>query len=153
MGFEELSEDDLTRWLSGWVSDVAAVARVETQAGVDAGRVTVSVQGELTRVELTAAAMQLGPEQLGHGIERAYGQAYLAAVQDVEKILHRITEDVEENPALVSRINQLRAKYVDLHGLKEILRRRRGQHDPEWDDPSEWDPSADPLKRGIPRRF
>lgn len=153
MGFEDLADDELIRWLRGWIGDVSAAVPIETAATENAGEVTVSVQGELTRVELTAAAMQLGPEQLGHGIERAYGQAYLAAVQDVEKILHRITEDVEANPALVSRINQLRAKYVDLHGLKEILRRRRGQHDAEWDDPSEWDPSADPLKRGIPRRF
>ena len=127
MGFEELADDDLIRWLRGWVSDVAAAAPVQTQAGADAGRVTVSVQGELTRVELTAAAMQLGPEQLGHGIQRAYGQAYLGALQDVEKILHRITEDVEENPTLVSRIHQLRANYVDLNGLKKILKRRQGE--------------------------
>jgi hypothetical protein len=151
MGFEDLADDELIRWLRGWIGDVSAAVPIETAATDIAGEVTVSVQGELTRVELTAAAMQLHAEQLGQGIHRAYGQAYLAAVQEVEKILHHITQDVEQNRALVSRINQLRANYVDLQGLQKILKRRQGEHDAEWEDPSEWDPSADPLERGIPR--
>lgn len=148
MGFEELPDDDLIRWLRGWIGDVAA--KVPIESPVDAGEVTVSVEGELDRVQLTAAAMTLKPEQLGHAIERAYVQAYQAALADFDQILDRIVQDVESNPSVVARIKQLRAAYTDLAGLKAILKRRQRQTDPQsgWDEP-EWDPARDPLRRGI----
>lgn len=149
MGFEQLPDDELIRWLRGWLGDVAG--KVPIEAPADAGHLTVSVSGELERVQLTDLAMTLTPEQLGQAIERAYVQAYQAALLDVEKILDRIVQDVESNANVVARIKQIRAQYTDLAGLKAILKRRQQHAHAEsgWEEPPEWDPARDPLRRGI----
>lgn len=149
MGFEELTDEELMRWLRSWIGDASAVAPIEAPA--DVGQITVTVQGELDRVQLTAAAMELRPDQLGEAIERAYVQAYQAALLQVDQILDRISQDVEGNRALVARIKRIRTDYTDLRGLKAILKRRQRNADPDtgWEDPTEWDPAADPLRRGI----
>ncbi|WP_205877921.1 hypothetical protein [Mycobacterium camsae] len=69
----------------------------------------------------------------------------------VEQILDRIVQDVAGNAKLVARIKQIRAHYTDLAGLKAILKRRQRHADAEsgWEEPPEWDPAKDPLRRGI----
>lgn len=149
MGFEELADDELVRWLRSWIGEASATAPIEASANV--GQITVTVQGELDRVQLTTAAMELRPDQLGEAIERAYVHAYQEALLQVDQILDRISQDVDGNRALVTQIKEIRTNYSDLKALKTILKRRQRNADPEsgWEDPTEWDPAADPLRRGI----
>jgi hypothetical protein len=150
VGFEELGGDGLISWLGNWVGDVAGTVPVETGGTADIGRLSVSVQGELIQVELTAAARDVRAADLSEAIERAYRGAYHAALLQLDQILERITHDVNEDPVLVDRIKQLRSNYADINGLKAMLKRRqdrqRAKTAPEWDDGASVEIS-DPLRR------
>ena len=150
MGFEELGGDGLISWLGNWVGDVAGTVPVETGGTTDVGRLSVSVQGELIQVQLTAAARDVRAADLSEAIERAYRQAYHAALPQLDQILERITQDVNEDPVLVDRIKQLRSNYADINGLKAMLKRRqdrqRAKTAPEWDEAESVEVS-DPLRR------
>lgn len=125
VGFEELGGDGLISWLGNWVGDVAGTVPVEAGGTTDVGTLTVTVQGELLQVQLTPATKDVRAAELSEAIERAYRQAYHAALQQLDQILERITQDVNEDPFLVDRIKQLRSNYADINGLKAILKRRQ----------------------------
>jgi hypothetical protein len=150
VGFEELGGDGLISWLGNWVGDVAGTVPVEAGGTTDVGTLTVSVQGDLIQVQLTAAINDVRAADVSEAIERAYRQAYHAALQQLDQILERISQDVNEYPLLVDRIHQLRSNYVDVNGLKAMLKRRqdrqRAKSAPEWDD-AESVVISDPLHR------
>lgn len=127
MGFEELGGDGLISWLGNWIGDVAGTVPVEAGGTEDVGTLTVTVQGELLQVQLTPATKDVPATELSEAIERAYRQAYHAALQQLDQILERISQDVNEDPLLVDRINELRSNYADIHGLKAILKRRQNR--------------------------
>ena len=142
--------DGLISWLGNWVGDVAGTVPVETGGTSDICRLSVSVQGELIQVQLTAAARDVRAADLSEAIELAYRQAYHAALPQLDQILERITQDVNEDPVLVDRIKQLRSNYADINGLKAMLKRRqdrqRAKTAPEWDEAESVEVS-DPLRR------
>lgn len=127
MGFEELGGDGLISWLGNWIGDVAGTVPVEAGGTADVGTLTVTVQGELLQVQLTPATKDVPTAELSEAIERAYRQAYHAALQQLDQILERISQDVNEDPLLVDRIKELRGNYADINGLKAILKRRQNR--------------------------
>ena len=150
MGFEELGGDGLISWLGNWVGDGAGSVPVEAGGTTDVGTLSVTVQGELIQVQLTPATKDVRAAELSEAIERAYRQAYHAALQQLDQILERITQDINEDPVLVDRIKQLRSNYADINGLKAMLKQRQDRHrakaSSEWDD-EESVVISDPLHR------
>lgn len=150
MGFDELSGDDLVAWLGGWVDKVAGTVEIQRPSAASVGTVTVSVRGELQQLNLNAEAAGVEPELLGRSIERAYADAYVEALRQLDMAFARIAADVSGDAVLAGRVKQLRADYADLAGLKKLIRppkptlKRRDVGS----DGQEWDPAADPLQRG-----
>ncbi|SHQ49265.1 Uncharacterised protein [Mycobacteroides abscessus subsp. bolletii] len=150
MGFDELAGDDLVVWLGSWVDKVAGTVEIQRPPTASVGEVTVSVRGELQNLNLSAEAAGVEPEALGRAIERAYADAYVEALRQLDMVYARVAADVSGDAVLAGRVRELRSKYADLTGLKKLIRppkptvKRRdagaaGQ---------EWDPAADPLRRG-----
>ncbi|WP_078316194.1 hypothetical protein [Mycobacterium sp. D16Q16] len=150
MGFDELAGDDLVGWLGSWVDKVAGTVEIQRPPATSVGAVTVSVRGELQRLDLSPEAAGVEPEALGRAIERAYASAYVEALRQLDMVYARIAADVSGDAVLAGRVRELRAQYSDLAGLKRLIRppaptvKRR---DVGADD-QDWDPAADPLQRG-----
>jgi hypothetical protein len=150
MGFDELVGDDLVAWLGSWVDKVAGTVEIQRPPAASVGTVTVSVRGELQQLNLSPEAARVEPEALGRAIERAYANAYVEALRQLDLVFARMAADVSGDAGLTGRVKDLRAEYADLAGLKKLIRpptpmaKRRdvGQ------DGQEWDPAADPLRRG-----
>ncbi|WP_423489105.1 hypothetical protein [Mycobacteroides sp. PCS013] len=150
MGFDELAGDDLVAWLGGWVDKVAGTVEIQRSGAASVGTVTVSVRGEMQQLNLNAEAAGVEPEPLSRAIERAYADAYVEALRQLDMVYARVAADASGDAVLAGRVRELRSKYVDLAGLKKLIRppmptlkRRDGGSDGE-----EWDPAADPLQRG-----
>ncbi|MBV0920393.1 hypothetical protein [Mycobacteroides chelonae] len=150
MGFDELAGDDLVAWLGDWVDKVAGTVEIQHAPAGSVGTVTVSVRGELQRLNLSPAAAGVESEALGRAIERAYADAYLEALRQLDMVYGRIAADVSGDAVIAGRVHELRSKYADLAGLKKLIRpptptpKRRNVGS----DGQEWDPAADPLQRG-----
>ncbi|MGH3955397.1 MAG: hypothetical protein ACRDTI_15330 [Mycobacterium sp.] len=150
MGFDELAGDDLVGWLGSWVDKVAGTVEIQRPPATSVGTVTVSVRGELQQLNLSPEAAGVEPEALGRAIERAYASAYVEALRQLDMVYARVAADVSGDAVLAGRVRELRSKYVDLAGLKKLIRppkptvKRRDVGA----DGEEWDPSADPLQRG-----
>lgn len=150
MGFDELAGDDLVVWLGSWVDKVAGTVEIQRPPTASVGEVTVSVRGELQNLNLNAEAAGVEPEVLGRVIERAYADAYVEALRQLDMVFARIAADVSVDAVLAGHVRELRSKYADLAGLKRLIqppkptvnRRDVGA------DGQEWDPAADPLRRG-----
>ncbi|WP_078315814.1 hypothetical protein [Mycobacterium sp. D16Q16] len=150
MGFDELTGDDLVAWLGGWVDKVAGTAEIQRPPATSVGTVTVSVRGELQQLNLSPETANVEPEALSRAIERAYASAYVEALRQLDMVYARVAADVSGDAVLAGRVRELRSKYVDLAGLKQLIRpptptlKRRNVGS----DGQEWDPAADPLQRG-----
>ena len=150
MGFDELAGDDLVGWLGSWVDKVAGTVEIQCPPAASVGTVTVSVRSELQRLNLNAEAAGVEPEALGRAIERAYADAYVEALRQLDMVFARIAADVSGDAVLAARAKELRAGYADLAGLKKLIRpptptiKRGGVGR----DGQEWDPAEDPLQRG-----
>lgn len=146
MGFEELAGDDLVAWMAGWVGKVAGSVQVQRPPAARVGTVTVSVRGELQRLDLSPAAAGMEPAALGRAIEQAYAAAYVEALRQLDMVFARVSEDIAGDPELARRVQAMRMEYADLSGLKKMIRppapkveRHQGE--------DEWDPAQDPLRR------
>lgn len=145
MGFEELGDDELIGWLGGWVANVAGtVDFVAEGTEVNTGKITVSVQGELVRLELTEAAAGVRPDRLSQAIQQGYVDAYREALRQVGLVFDRIERDVADNAAVLRRLRRLREEYGDRSGLRRMLKRLQVA-----EQESSWDPAADPLRRRV----
>lgn len=150
MGFDELGGDDLVAWLGSWVDKVAGTVEIQRPPAASIGTVTVSVRGELQRLNLSPEAAGVEPEVLSRAIERAYASAYVEALRQLDMVYARIAADVSGDAVLAGRVRELRAQYSDLAGLKKLIRpptptiKRRDVGA----DGQDWDPAADPLQRG-----
>lgn len=150
MGFDELAGDDLVAWLGSWVDKVAGTVEIQRAPAACIGTVTVSVRGELQQLNLSPEAASVEPEALSRAIERAYADAYVEALRQLDLVFARIAADVSGDAVLAGRVRELRAQYADLAGLKKLIRppaptvKRRSVSA----DVQEWDPAADPLQRG-----
>ncbi|MEZ0364202.1 hypothetical protein ACAG26_10945 [Mycobacterium sp. pUA109] len=144
MGFEELADDDLVRWLGSWIANVAGTVDVTAAGGTEsAGKITVSIQGDLVRLELTQVAKGMQPDRLSQAIEQGYVQAYREALHQVGLVFDRIEQDVADNPVVLGRIRRIREEYGDRSGLRRMLKRQAQRQEPSWD------PAEDPLRRRI----
>ena len=144
MGFEELGDDDLVRWLGGWIANVAGTIDFAAAGDTDsAGQITVSIHGDLVRLELYEVAAGISPERLSRAIEQGYVQAYREALHQVGMVFDRVEHDAADTPALMARIRKIREEYQDRDGLRRMLKRQAKHRE------SSWDPAADPLRRGI----
>lgn len=150
MGFDELAGDDLVAWLGSWVDKVAGTVEIQRASAASIGTVTVSVRGELQRLNLSPEAASVDPEVLGRAIERAYADAYVEALRQLDMVFARIAADVSGDAVLAARAKDLRAGYADLAGLKKLIRPPAPtvKHRSVGADGQEWDPVADPLQRG-----
>ncbi|AWG66412.1 hypothetical protein [Mycobacteroides abscessus] len=150
MGFDELAGDDLVAWLGSWVDKVAGTIEIQRPPAASIGTVTVSVRGELQLLNLNAEAAGVDPEVLGRAIERAYADAYVEALRQLDMVFARIAADVSGDAMLAARAKALRAGYADLAGLKKLIRPPKPtvKRPDVVRDGQEWDPSADPLQRG-----
>lgn len=150
MGFDELASDDLVGWLGSWVAKVVGTVEIQRPPASSVGTVTVSVRGELQQLNLSPEAASVEPEVLSRAIERAYADAYVESLRQLDMVYARIAADVSGDAALAGRVRELRAQYADLAGLKKLIRppaptvKRRSVGA----DGQEWDPAADPLQRG-----
>lgn len=150
MGFDELAGDDLVAWLGSWVDKVAGTVEIQRAPAASIGTVTVSVRGELQQLNLSPEAASVEAEALSRAIERAYADAYVEALRQLDLVFARIAADVSGDAVLAARAKELRAGYADLAGLKKLIRppdptvKRRNVGT----DGQEWDPAADPLQRG-----
>ncbi|PQM44524.1 hypothetical protein [Mycobacterium talmoniae] len=144
MGFEELGDDELIRWLGGWIANVAGTVDVAAAGDTEnAGKITVSIQGDLVRLELNQAAKRMQPDSLSRAIERGYVQAYREALHQVGQVFDRIEQDVAGNAVLRRRIRRIREEHRDRSGLRRMLKRQAQRQEPTWD------PAADPLRHRI----
>lgn len=145
MGFEELGDAELIAWVNQWIGKVSGSVPIFCESTAEhVGTVTVSVQGDLQRLQLEAAAAGVRPDQLSHSIEQGYVEAYREALRQVGLVFDRLESDLASNPALLQRVRLLRGEYGDRSGLQRMLRRRQsGELD------ASWDPAADPLRRGV----
>ncbi|OHT86539.1 hypothetical protein [Mycobacteroides saopaulense] len=145
MGFEELSDDELVRWLGGWVGKVSGTTElfVPGKAG-GVGTLTVSVHGDLVRLELSDGANGVAPALLSRAIEQGYVDAFREALRQVGLVFDRIEGDVAENAVLLSRVRRMRAEHSDRDGLRRMLKQRA-----ESGQESSWDPGMDPLRRQV----
>ncbi|TDZ77357.1 hypothetical protein DE4585_04749 [Mycobacteroides salmoniphilum] len=150
MGFDELAGDDLLAWLGSWVDKVAGTVEIHRHPAASIGTVTVSVRGELQRLNLSPEAAGVDPETLSRAIERAYASAYVEALRQLDMVYARIAADVSGDGVLAGRVRELRSKYADLAGLKKLIRPPAPtvKHRSVGADGQEWDPAADPLQRG-----
>ncbi|MHA3019630.1 YbaB/EbfC family nucleoid-associated protein [Mycobacterium sp. BMJ-28] len=138
------------RWLAEALEQISGTARVGEQAvsgGV--GRVLVSAQGRLVRLELEPKASELRSDRLAVWIEQAYVQACESAVAQVRE---RIKEVTAANPGLAELFDVVDRDFGRLSATlrapvtpaqRELKERNLG---PDWEEP-EWDPSADPFGR------
>lgn len=144
MGFEELGDDDLVRWLADWIMNVAGTVDFAAAGEAEtAGRITASIQGDLVRLELTEAATDMPPDRLSRAIEQGYVDAYCEALRQAGMVFDRIEQDSAANPTALHRIRKIREEYSGRDGLRRMLRRQRAEQE------SGWDPAADPLRRRI----
>lgn len=144
MGFEELGDEELLGWLGGWIANVAGTADFAGPGRTEsAGKITVSIHGDLARIELSDAAAGMSPDLLSRAIERGYVQAYREALHQAGLVFDRVEQDAAGNPSALRRIRRLREENRDPDGLRRMLRRQRLERE------SYRDPAADPLLRGL----
>ncbi|TDZ94261.1 YbaB/EbfC family nucleoid-associated protein [Mycobacteroides salmoniphilum] len=141
-------------WLADAISEITGTARVGEQAvsgGV--GKVTVSVQGRLLRLELTPQSAQPRADRLAAWIETAYVQACESAVAQVREQIKKVTD---ANPQFTDMFDLLDEDFGKLSGAlrapkPRAIREREQQALPgEWDE-QEWNPGADPFGRNRTR--
>ncbi|MEU9806873.1 hypothetical protein [Mycobacterium sp. NPDC050853] len=145
MGFEEMGDDELVRWLGSWVGNISGTVVFPVAGGQEsAGKITVSVHGDLVRLELTEAALLMPPDRLSQTIQHGYVDSYREALRQVGLVFDRMEKDLQSKPILLGRIRRLREEHAGGDGLRRMLRRQQA---PEQE--SFWDPAADPLRRRI----
>lgn len=158
MDFDSAVDVDAARrvgnWLADAISEITGTARVGEQAvsgGV--GKVTVSVQGRLLRLELTPQSSQPRADRLAAWIEAAYVQACESAVAQVREQIKKVTD---ANPSLADMFDLLDEDFGKLSGAlrapkPRAIREREQQAPPgDWAE-EEWNPGADPFGRNRTR--
>nr|WP_264921865.1 YbaB/EbfC family nucleoid-associated protein [Mycobacteroides chelonae] len=155
--FDSAVDVDAARRVGDWLADavekITGVARVGERAvtgGV--GKVTVSAQGRLLRLDLSPQSLQPRADRLAAWIEAAYVQACESAVAQVREQIKRVTD---ANPEFSDMFEQLDADFgklsTTLRAPKPRAEREFEEQDlgPGWEQ-QEWDPGADPF--GYRRR-
>lgn len=137
-------------WLADALAEISGTARVATDAASGGvGKLTVSAQGRLLRLELSPQAMQLRSDRLAAWIEHAYVEACESAVAQVRERIKQVTD---ANPGLAELFELLDQDFgklsTTLHAPKPRAEREREEQDmgPGWETP-EWDPASDPFGR------
>lgn len=159
MGFDELAGDDPTIGLDELISEVmgtiaAGTVEIQQPPAASVGTISVTLTGELFRLDLSPAAAFMKPSALGRAIEEAYPRAHNEVLRRLDLALTREAQDASCDPVLLHRITALRARYTDLSGLKKLVRSTTPPSPPtveqrygENPDADEWNPAADPLQR------
>ncbi|MDO3019345.1 YbaB/EbfC family DNA-binding protein [Mycobacteroides abscessus subsp. abscessus] len=141
-------------WLAEAIGKITGTARVGGHAvsgGV--GKMTVSAQGRLLKLELTPQSAPPRADRLAAWIEAAYVQACESAVVQVREQIKKVTD---ANPELTGMFDVLDADFGKLSGALHVPKsraaREREEHTPPegWED-EEWNPGADPFGRNRTR--
>lgn len=158
MDFDVSVDVDAARRVADWLAD--AVGKIEGIAKVGGhavsggvGKVTVSAQGRLLRLELIPQSAPPRADRLAAWIEAAYVQACESAVAQVREQIKKVTD---ANPELADMFDQLDRDFgklsTTLRAPKPRAVREREQQTPpgDWDE-EEWNPGADPFGRNRTR--
>lgn len=158
MDSEPTVDLDAARRVADWLAE--AVGKIEGTAKVGGhavaggvGKVTVSAQGRLLRLELTPQSMPPRTDRLAAWIEAAYVQACESAVARVREQIARVTE---ANPQFTDMFDLLNADFAKLSGAlhapkSRVVREREEQAlSGDWAQ-EEWNPGADPFGRNRTR--
>ncbi|MBF9328422.1 YbaB/EbfC family nucleoid-associated protein [Mycobacteroides chelonae] len=158
MDFDSAVDLDAAQRVGNWLAD--AIGKIEGTAKVGGhavpggvGKVTVSAQGRLLRLELTPQSAPPRADRLAAWIEQAYVQACEAAVVQVREQIKKVTD---ANPQLADMFDLLDRDFGKLSGAlrapkPRAVREREQQAPPgDWDE-EEWNPGADPFGRNRTR--
>lgn len=154
MDFDSTVDLDAARRVGDWLAD--AIGKIEGTAKVGAhavsggvGKITVSVQGRLLKLELTPQSAQPRADRLAAWIEDAYVQACESAVAQVREQIKKVTD---ANPQFTDMFDLLDEDFGKLSGAlrapkPRAVREREEQALPgDWAE-QEWNPGADPFGR------